>query len=160
MLGKIEKKKGNLREAMKYDSSKSMYEYGKIHYKLYKVSGLDVDKEKAIEFYKKSIERGNFKAMLNYGIMIKDDKSLEPNNIEERAKFIKMSADEGYMKACFYYSMMLENGEFNDINKEEKKRYLKYAAMKGHIKSMYKYGLELSNNSKEPNAKKESLLLF
>ena len=151
LLGIIEKVKQNYEDAKNYfiesiehGNDESMYEYGKM---LYKGLGVPIDKEKAIEYYKKSIEKGNLKSMFLYGKMIKEGIWL-----------IRMSADKGYPKACYYYSLMLEKGDGVAINKVEMLRYLKSAASKGHIESMRKYSIEIKLNSNDPNSIKESLI--
>lgn len=145
IIGKIEKKKKNYEKAkicfeksINEGNDESMYQYGKMFYKgIY----MQVNKEKAIFYYKKAIEKGNVKAMFEYGKIMKKEGQNDEGN-----RYIKKSADEGYPKACYYYSIILDKGDGVAINKEESIRYLHEAAKKGNDESMYKYSLELSKN--------------
>ncbi|KAK8897592.1 hypothetical protein M9Y10_015551 [Tritrichomonas musculus] len=155
ILGKISKKKNKYEESIKYflksiegGNAESMYEYGKM---LYKGKGQPVDKEKSLEYFKRAIDKGHIKSMFRYGRIMKEDLS----NNKEGNKYIKKSADFGYNKACYYYSMILEKGEGIEINKDESKRYLREGARLGHIESMFKYANEMIDDTK---SKDDSIL--
>ena len=72
VVGKIEKKKGNYKEAIKNfeksiqtENDESMYKYGKMLYKDF--NSLSSNKPKAIEYFTKSMLKGNLKAMFKFG---------------------------------------------------------------------------------------------
>ena len=111
------------------------------------------DYEAAMEFYKKSAEKGNRVAMYNIGVMYYNNKvqtgydsksvleqTLNRNNsnsqrMSDAFKWFQKSADKEYPAAMYMLGRMYKDGEGVAANISEARKWLQKAADKGHVKA-------------------------
>ena len=77
-----------------------MYRYGLM---LLNGTGIDVNKEEAAKYLKKSADENVIVAMHQYGLMLFDGNGIEVNK-EEAAKYFKKAADLGNVDSFKKYS--------------------------------------------------------
>ncbi|KAK8836822.1 hypothetical protein M9Y10_037346 [Tritrichomonas musculus] len=104
------------------------------------------DEDKAIEYYKRSIEKGNSDAMKKYADIIYE------SNKEEAFKYYKMAVDKGNTSAMNIYAIMLYKGEGCESNKEEAINTYKEAIKKGNISSITTFADILYKDDNKPEA--------
>ncbi|KAK8857781.1 hypothetical protein M9Y10_016193 [Tritrichomonas musculus] len=158
--GKIYKKENKYKDAMneflksfELGNFESIYEYGKM---IYKGLGTTINKDAAIECYKKASDNGIAQAMFGYGKILIN----EENTKEEGIRYIILAANNGCTKAMYYYHNMLKNGDNVPIDNHNSIVYLKKATCEGHVESMYEIGLyyKLFDKNFEAQQKYVSLL--
>ena len=127
LLGKINKKERKyedaihcFKESILLENAESMYEYGRILYKGKK--SLFINKQEAVKYFEKAIEKGCSKAMLEYGMILKQC-NIKIDQ-EKCIKYIKMAAEKGNQDACYVYSLMLFNGDGVPKNIDAFNQYL------------------------------------
>ncbi|KAK8899348.1 hypothetical protein M9Y10_001662 [Tritrichomonas musculus] len=96
---------------------------------------------------KKVKQGGNEYRYMMKGVFKDDPESLYlfgiynlcDDKIEEAAKYIKKSADKGYIEAIYQYGHFLSKGQGVTQDEQEAVKYFKKAADLGNSNSMYKY---------------------
>ena len=78
------------------NSSEDIYNQG---CRYYKGDGVSVDKQKAVELWRKAAELGNDKAQYNLGIMYFEGDGVA-KDVSESEKWLKKSADQGNAEAA------------------------------------------------------------
>ncbi|KAK8836980.1 positive regulation of cilium movement [Tritrichomonas musculus] len=100
--------------------------------------GIEVNKEKAAEYFRLACEKGHAEAMLLYGRKLRLGDGVEVDK-QKASEIYKEFADEGNLKAMNNYGTMRLLGDGIEVNKEIAAHYLKMAADQHHPGAALKY---------------------
>lgn len=89
--------------------------------------------DKVIIYYKKAIEKGNDKAMFNYGRMLYFGDCNVTKDVKEGIRLWEMAVDKGNTYAMSNYAYLLYFGENIPVNIEKAMTYYNFAVSKGNI---------------------------
>jgi len=105
----------------------------------YRGEGVQQSYEKAGEWYRKSADQGNLKAMNNLGIMFLEGQGI-PKNEAEGYRWIRMAAEKGDPRASYLCGLLLCQGRGVSTNSEEGIQWLKKSAAMGNSTAEAKLG--------------------
>jgi len=94
--------------------------------------GLEVDKETAFKWFKKSAEQGHGEAQYYVGLMYDNGEAVEQNKTEA-AKWYKIACEHGYGDAYSKLAVLYENGLGVDHEPKEAARLFELAAKKKQV---------------------------
>ena len=103
---------------------------------------LPINKAKAFELYKKSVENGNIKAQFNLGLMYhKGEEGVLEQDIKKAVELYEKAASKGIIQAQFNLGVLYSNGS-KDIaqDKEKAAKLFHMAAEQGDADAQFKLG--------------------
>ncbi|KFK41473.1 hypothetical protein AALP_AA2G135400 [Arabis alpina] len=96
------------------------------------------DKEKAVGFYRRAAELGDVVGQCNLGISYLQ---VQPSNMKEAMKWLKQSAENGYVRAQYQLALCLHQGRVVQANLLEASKWYLKAAEGGYVRAMYNISL-------------------
>ncbi len=105
----------------------------------YRGEGVAQSYEMAGEWYRKSADQGNLKAMNNLGIMFLEGQGI-PKNEAEGYRWIRMAAEKGDPRASYLCGLLLCQGRGVHANPDEGIKWLKKSAAMGNPTAEAKLG--------------------
>uniref|UniRef100_A0A1J3I6A6 F-box protein n=1 Tax=Noccaea caerulescens TaxID=107243 RepID=A0A1J3I6A6_NOCCA len=96
------------------------------------------EKEKAVGLYLKAAELGDAVGQCNLGISYLQ---AQPSNPKEAMKWLKQSAENGYVRAQYQLALCLHQGRVVQINLLEATKWYLKAAEGGYTRAMYNIAL-------------------
>ncbi len=98
----------------------------------YKGEGTTADKGEAVNWLRRSAEKGNVRAAYNLG-MIYDKGDGVTQDLAEAAKWYRKAAEKGHAQSQFNLGLMYTNGEGVAKDRNEAVKWLRKAARQGHV---------------------------
>lgn len=121
--------------------------------------GVEIDKELALEFFLKGIEKDDSRAMFFYSTMLKNG-DLVQQDFKKAMKYLKMSIDKDCSTAINYYGDMLRTGDGIPVDKKEAIKYYKKAIKNGNTHSMVSYADMLCYGDGIPSNKEKAIKYY
>ena len=116
----------------------------------------DTDKVRAIQYYRKGINKGDSNSMNNYANMLQKGEGVATNK-KEAAYYYKLAAMQGNSNAMYNYALMLDNGDGLSMNKGKALKYYKMAADNGNSSAMFNYAVSKFNGDGVAVDKEEAI---
>ncbi|XP_010427839.1 PREDICTED: F-box protein At1g70590 [Camelina sativa] len=92
------------------------------------------DKDKAVSLYRRAAELGDAVGQCNLGISYLQ---VEPTNPKEAIKWLRQSAENGYVRAQYQLALCLHQGRVVQPNMVEASKWYLKAAEGGYVRAMY-----------------------
>jgi TPR repeat protein len=102
--------------------------------------GVEVNKLKAVEWYKKSASQGFDKAQFNLALMLEEGDGVK-QDIKQAIIYYKKASEQGFSKAMYNLGLLYKNGEKVSYSFSKAMSYFWDAMQKGHISSKFQYAL-------------------
>ncbi|KAG7589666.1 F-box domain [Arabidopsis suecica] len=96
------------------------------------------EKEKAMSLYRRAAELGDAVGQCNLGICYLQ---VQPSNPKEAMKWLKQSAENGYVRAQYQLALCLHQGRVVKTNLLEASKWYLKAAEGGYVRAMYNISL-------------------
>ncbi|ESQ28150.1 hypothetical protein EUTSA_v10018848mg [Eutrema salsugineum] len=96
------------------------------------------EKEKAVGLYRRAAELNDPVGQCNLGISYLQ---VQPSNPKEAMKWLKQSAENGYVRAQYQLALCLHQGRVVQANLPEATRWYLKAAEGGYVRAMYNISL-------------------
>ncbi|CAE5963704.1 unnamed protein product [Arabidopsis arenosa] len=96
------------------------------------------EKEKAMSLYRRAAELGDAVGQCNLGICYLQ---VQPSNLKEAMKWLKQSAENGYVRAQYQLALCLHQGRVVKTNLLEASKWYLKAAEGGYVRAMYNISL-------------------
>ncbi|CAL9240186.1 unnamed protein product [Arabidopsis halleri] len=96
------------------------------------------EKEKAVSLYRRAAELGDAVGQCNLGICYLQ---VQPSNPKEAMKWLKQSAENGYVRAQYQLALCLHQGRVVKTNLLEASKWYLKAAEGGYVRAMYNISL-------------------
>ncbi|KAL9311326.1 F-box protein [Arabidopsis thaliana] len=96
------------------------------------------EKEKAVNLYRRASELGDAVGQCNLGIAYLQ---VQPSNPKEAMKWLKQSAENGYVRAQYQLALCLHHGRVVQTNLLEATKWYLKAAEGGYVRGMYNISL-------------------
>ncbi|CAN8235711.1 unnamed protein product [Cochlearia groenlandica] len=96
------------------------------------------DKERAVGLYRRAAELGDAVGQCNLGISYLQ---VQHSNAKEAMKWLKLSAENGYVRAMYQLALSLHQGRLVQTNLVEAARWYLKAAEGGYVRAMYNISL-------------------
>ncbi|VYS50626.1 unnamed protein product [Arabidopsis thaliana] len=96
------------------------------------------EKEKAVNLYRRASELGDAVGQCNLGIAYLQ---VQPSNPKEAMKWLKQSAENGYVRAQYQLALCLHHGRVVQTNLLEATKWYLKAAEGGYVRAMYNISL-------------------
>ncbi|CAH2066598.1 unnamed protein product [Thlaspi arvense] len=109
------------------------------------------EKEKAVNLYRKAAELGDAVGQCNLGISYLQ---AQPSNPKEAMKWLKQSAENGYVRAQYQLALCLHQSQVVQPNMQEATRWYLKAAEGGYARAMYNVSLCYSVGQGVPQNRK------
>ena len=120
--------------------SESQFALG-VHY--LKGEGVEINKEKAFEWFHKAAEQDHLNAQVSVGVMYDNGDGIEID--KGKAIFwFERAAWQGHSQAQYYVGSMYDDGEGVEVNKKEAFAWFHKAAMQGVSRAQYYVGVNSS----------------
>ncbi|VVA94830.1 unnamed protein product [Arabis nemorensis] len=109
------------------------------------------EKEKAVGLYRRAAELGDAVGQCNLGISYLQ---VQPSNPKEAMKWLKQSAENGYVRAQYQLALCLHQGRVVQASLLEATRWYLKAAEGGYVRAMYNISLCYSVGEGVPQNRK------
>lgn len=102
--------------------------------------GVEVNKLKAIEWYKKSASQGFDKAQFKLALILEEGDGVK-QDIKQAIIYYKKASEQGFSKAMYNLGLLYKNGEKVSYSFAKAMFYFWDAMQKGHINAKFQYAL-------------------